>query len=202
MIMLPDKFKFISCGSKFFAERKSYGYQVTSCNTGNAYKYTYDDSPYTSRMEEMESNISKGRWVIMETNGVDKDGNPKAFTVDDIKVGMRVKTANGEMYIAMPNVQHDGTLALVDMTGWISCKLADAGSASDYNVVEVYDVPNANYKLLNLDKHGDLLWKYVEQKQPTEFEKRLAYFQTHIDAVKENLASLEREYEELKKQGA
>ena len=75
-----------------------------------------------------------------------------------------------------------------------------------YVVDEVYGPPTHNYDLLNPTKKGPLIWKRVEQPkaaqaaEPSPLQKRLDYLQVHIDAVKENVESLEKEMKELQEE--
>lgn len=145
-------------------------------------------------------------------NGVDADGNPKNFTVADLKPFQRVVTKAGGMFIAAPDAlavdPSSAELILVEQFGWINFHTPDNEKSKRDETVEkfaavaVYDLPECNSDLLNLVIAGKLIWEYKEQvEEPTMddmFATRLAYFKTHIDAVEENLTSLKREFEELK----
>lgn len=146
----------------------------------------------------MADNMQR-KWIH---NGVDKNGNPLHFTGDMLKPFMRVKLKNGTTYIAVP-YERDGGMALALSTGWTRFRTPDSEDVINANFVatEIYAHPDLAWTMFETEYTGELIWKYKEPeevKEPSEFDKRLAYLQTHIDAVKENLESLQGEYNKLK----
>lgn len=132
---------------------------------------------------------------VVKVNGVDGKDNPLNFTKEMVKPFMRLKMKNGNQYIAVPCNKRGINLVRENENHMpVDFERSDA-----WKITHVFDAPFLSHQALVPSLAGELLWKRQENVQAdNKFAERIAFFQTHIDAVKENLASLEAEFEKLK----
>lgn len=146
-------------------------------------------------------------------NGVDADGAPKNWTNNDFEPLQMVVCRNGKKYFVVPDESHGMAGADPDgVDGWITLYTIDNVPKHEwlsedymrgYAVVEVYSpAPRAFHAFTTGKSDRKLLWKYVEptadEEVTNDFSERIAFFQQHIDAVKENLESLQAGFDKLK----
>lgn len=127
-----------------------------------------------------------------ETNGVDGNDNPLNFTVDMLKPFMRCVMDNGDIYIVTPSVQNSYEVNMVDKdNNWIG--RFEKPNPGCMGIVEVYDLPDYNYKMLIHKEKGPLLWKRgnpkaeakeaakkaLEAAQTAQLAAHAAYLETH-----------------------
>lgn len=124
----------------------------------------------------------------------------------ELKPFMRVQLAeSNDVYVVVRS--EDAGIEYVDSEfigitygGWVEL---DLNETDKWRIVKVFDKPTFGVLSLWDTKYGaeglDLVW---EEKPvvDTEFQKRIDYYQTHIDALEENLASLQAELTELKRE--
>jgi hypothetical protein len=149
--------------------------------------------------------VKDGVWKIKHYNGVDSEGKPLNFTVEDLKPFMRVTVRNGTEYIVVPCKKYGvHGVREGDLHNNLYFDPVELWHSAEYTVDAVYEAPNEAFYMLNPQVKGALIWKRQEH-HPSEqllinenIQKRLDFFSTHIEAVKENLESLQREYDELR----
>lgn len=137
----------------------------------------------------------RGLKLLTQDNGVDADGKPYEMTLKKLKPFQRVVTSNGVQWIV--GETEVGYKFLIGKYCWASACINDGNSISpDYDIVEVYEAPECYAEFLKHDAHGKLVWKR-NSEEDNKLKERIAYFETHIAAVEENLESLRAEYEKL-----
>lgn len=161
--------------------------------------------PYTERRVE-EFIYNDGFSVkedLTDYNGVDGEGNPINFSESNLKLLQRCVFANGdEVIVTQIGEVVAGTYAKDDT--WCGVQLENVHD-SKFNLVKVYDAPMSPWMMLNPEYKGKLVWERTFPKEDcskehSALQKRVEFFQTHIDAVQENLESLKAEFEKLKEE--
>lgn len=194
---LPDKFQF-----KFFTDNDIY----TVVKKGNEYLVTWSHGSAgscTYSAEIIQRNIEKGNWIIQqEANGVDAEGNPLNFTVEDLKPFMRVVLRNNNRYIVCPS--HNGKeVHLVSNNNLVGHNDAyfDANAVgkttTNFEIVKVYAQPQY-WEMLDVYEGGPLLWKATPKEESKEhdkdpFKERIEYFETNLKALSDELVALKAE---------
>jgi hypothetical protein len=150
--------------------------------------------------KELKVNFTVGGWRVTNgtSNGVDNQGKALNFTGKDLQPFDRVVTDHGTYIVAFPNEKDKPVL--VGRTGWVD---GNELFSPEYDL-DCEFAPKAVYSrtlyrddLFKHDELGELRWSREALKSGA-FIERCAFFQQHIDAVRENLESLEREFEEFK----
>ena len=125
-------------------------------------------------------------------NGTDAKGNPLNFTEDDLKPFMRVVIKTGESFIT---VSKDNVMRLLTPysvhgfigPNWLTPRENDHAHG-EYEITEVYAEPDCISEMLDVTKHGKLIWK----RNPQKTAKQIAVeeLETSIEASKAKLAEL------------
>jgi predicted CoA-binding protein len=102
----------------------------------------------------------------------------------DLKTGMRVQLRDGDTYLTLRDADtplgHEDML-LVNPSGWFNGSDYNDDLTGKYNkvfdVVKVFEAPNAITNIINLSAPSKLLWQRTETKEMTvaEIEKELGY---------------------------
>lgn len=189
---LPEKFQF-----KHFKSDDLY----TATKSGEEYLVTWKHGTEGSVRYVTSSaydNVANKYWIIQQTNGVDAEGNPLNFTVEDLKPFMRAQTRCGRLYVVCPGTGEDA-FHLVRETGHNRAYF-DAAAVDGYTdseITAVYAQP-AYWDMLDPCTSGPLLWKATPKEENKEqdknpFKERLEYFETSLKAISEEFAVFKAE---------
>lgn len=131
--------------------------------------------------------------LVPEANGVDKDGNPKHFTRDDLKSLMRVVLENGaEGIIAENGFGSYGVCVVYDTHGepYGSFDPAYIEPTCNYPlVVEVYENPGHG-NMYKQGAKGDLIWKSADAVKAAARKEAEAAVEEAVAATVEANAKL------------
>lgn len=122
-------------------------------------------------------------------NGVDAEGNPLNFTVDDLKPFMRAVSKSEGSWIVGPDVQ-EGSQCFIRIGDWLPFSYFD--DSDEWTIVEVYAAPEFNGRLLDVAENGKLIWKRTPPKcaQQLAQEKAIEELEAAIKLSQDKLAQL------------
>jgi hypothetical protein len=165
----PEVMKEPQMGSFTFV---SYSAVYAAVLKGNEYEITWKDadaghSPEVCSVEDANYCLKQGYWTLLsriKPNGVNKEGDPLQFNIEDLKINQRVMLRNGGIYIVAVGEQlifdmgTQGKLVGVSQDGW-NRLIMDNGN---YSIVTVYAPPENNYELFKHKCLGELIWASAE----------------------------------------
>jgi hypothetical protein len=199
---LPKEFKFKNLNTN----------TVTRANTDNGRVFCTWQAGSENFLRHMDYPVAKVcKWLNSEEyemcpppNGVDTNGNKIHFGTDDLKYGMRVKTAKGDVGVILHSVQEDSPwsglqLFYTSYVDWNSITF-DVTNTSQSNIVEVYKV-RYNSRLLNSEIVGydELIWKYVDFEVEAAQEKKhkLNALSTEYDRLENQIVEISQAKEKV-----
>ncbi len=139
-------------------------------------------------------------------NGIDAEGNPKNFTIDDLETLQRVETRY-RTYIVVPNSHSgentDGPFVLTGRSGWSTFYnelpapvgnktptiTGDADIDEQFLSVAVYERPDGNHLTLDLKAKGPLVWMSKLHPEYARTKKEVT-LRAELKAVDMSMATL------------